>query len=46
MVDLNLQSARRRFRRLAVVAVALGLLSAVGARDLAVWGLEASPSSS
>ncbi len=43
MVDLNLQSARRRFRRLAVVAVALGLLSAVGARDLAVWGLEASP---
>ena len=43
MVDLNLQSARRQFRRLAVLASVLGLLSAWGARDHVIWMLEVLP---
>lgn len=43
MVDLKLQSARRQFERLAVLAAILGLLSAYGARDKIVWSLEVLP---
>ena len=43
MVDLNLQSARRQFRWLAVLASALGLMSAWGARDHVIWMLEVLP---
>lgn len=43
MVDLKSQSDRRLFERLAVVAAALGLLSAYGAKDKVVWALEVLP---
>jgi len=43
LVNLSVHSARREFRWLAALALACGVVSAVGAKDRLVWALEAAP---